>query len=620
MYSSRTAVRFCAAALCLAAALLLSSSTWTPVRASASVPEANVPAATTAYPADPSQPIPWKGGFATLADVEAAFNFGRSSENTQLSVFIKPLVMPTADAWAAKSDGEKVLWLLNEERTARGLVPLHGLEKNANEVAQAFATWLLSHNAWGHGADGSDPWARLNTKAAINACHDQLGIAENLASQATSSPNPIPFVVEQAFYDWLYDDAGEHKWSHRHALLWTPYTDNSGPAGSEGFIGLGRARGAYTIKGKSYPNSEVIVLNFFDPCATWQYAAAPVVAAPPLPVVEPPTSPPGTRTATGVTRLPVWQTLESQPFEANTWPDAQWSVSETGAGDYQWIPATCRVYAGTYSAMALGGGVDGGQAACGAGYPPNAKSWLIYGPFDLTDAVMADFRAKIWIYTAEDADMLCLVASTDRKVFNGPCVSGASITAANPLGWVEEHLDLDKVYRAGNLLGRTGLYVALVFQSNGTNNRPHMGAYADNVILRKAVLSAGAETAAAAATGQALYGVLLTDDTGKSTMSNNDGSFNLVGLTPGVRTLTPTRPGYQFFPAQVTVDLAGRDAQNLAFVAAGLGRYQLALPLLRRAATGAQSADASSAALTHTDSTFVLDCDAAGCTMRGPLP
>jgi hypothetical protein len=313
-------------------------------------------------------------------------------------------------------------------------------------------------------------------------------------------------------------------------------------------------------------------------------------------------------------------TIEDQPFETNTWPDSQWAVSEIGAGDYQWIPATCRVYAGTYSAMALGGGVDGNNAACSAGYPPNANSWLIYGPFDLTDAVMADFRAKIWIYTAEDADMLCLAASTDRKAFNGPCVSGASITADNPLGWVEEHLDLNRVYRAGSLLGKSGLYVALIFQSNGTNNRPHMGAYADNVILRKGVLAAGAETAADDAAGQALYGVHLADETGKSIMSNNDGTFNLVGLTPGIHTLTPSRPGYLFHPAQITVDLSRNDAQNLAFVAINAGNYRMSLPLLRRAATGAQSAGASPAALTRTDSTFVLDCDARGCTMRGPLP
>ncbi len=585
---------------------------------------ATQPDAVTDYPADPTQDIPWKGGFATLADVESAFNFARSTENAQISVFNKQLVMPSATAWAAKSDGEKVLWLVNEERTARGLAPLDGLEKNANEVAQAFAEWLLAHNAFDHKADGSDPKARLNTKPAINACHDSLDISENLAWQGTTSPNPIPFVVEKAVYDWMYADSNQAlPWGHRHAILWTPYNDNSGAAGSEGFIGFGRARGAYTFTGVTFPNTEMLVLNFFDPCATWQPAAAPVVPSPPAPVVTVPTSPPGTRTATGVTRLPVWQTIESQPFEPATWPDNQWLVDEIGDGDYRWIPSTCRVFAGTYSAMALGGGVDGSKLACNAEYPAKANSWLIYGPFDLTDAVMADFSTMVWVYTEPEADFLCLTASTDRKLFNGPCVSGASVLKdeqGSYVGWVQEQLDLNRVYQVGSLLGKTGLYVALVFQTNGSVSRQHMGVYADDVVLRKAVLAAGADAATGDATGQPLYGVRLTDQTGQSVMSNNDGGFNLLGLTPGLHTLTPSRPGYLFYPSQVVVDVSKQNAQNLSFIAVNAGTYRLTLPLLQRTAPRTQSAADDAPPLTRTDSTFVLDCTAAGCTMLGPLP
>ena len=536
-----------AVTLCLLPLLMLPG----PSARSAAAADAQ-PDAVMAYPADPTQDIPWKDGFATLTDVENAFNTGRSSENTQLSVFIKPLVMPSPAEWAAKSGGEKVLWLLNEERTARGLAPLSGLEKNANEVAQAFAEWLLANNAFDHEADGRDPQARLNAKPAINACHDPYGIPENLAMQATSSPNEIPFVIEKAVYDWMYaDSAQKFPWGHRHAILWTPYNDNSGATGSEGFIGFGRARGSYTTaKGETYPNAEMLVLDFFDPCATWQYAAAPVVAAPAAPVVKVPTSPPGTRTATGVTSLPVWQTIESQTFEADNWAGSKWFVDEIGAGDYRWIARDCRAYSGTFSAMAVGGGVDGKNTACSANYPDNANSWLIYGPFDLTGAVMADFSAMVWVYTEPDVDMLCLTASTDRRIFNGPCVSGASkITDAQGtyVGWVEEQLDLNRVFKVGNLLGQSGLYVALVFQTNGSDSRPHMGVYADDVVLRKAVLAAGTEAAAVDA-GQPLYGVRLSDETGKSVMSNNDGTFNLVGLTPGIHTLTPSRSGYRFYP------------------------------------------------------------------------
>jgi hypothetical protein len=72
----------------------------------------------------------------------------------------------------------------------------------------------------------------------------------------------------------MYDDAGSG-WGHRHAILWYPYNDNSGPSGQEGFLGIGRANGGPYQGPFSQPwnFAELIVMNVFDPCATWQYAA-----------------------------------------------------------------------------------------------------------------------------------------------------------------------------------------------------------------------------------------------------------------------------------------------------------------------------------------------------------
>lgn len=218
------------------------------------------------YPTDPTSNIAWSAGFSGVADIQAAFNNGRTKENTQLGKSIPMLTMPSQAAWDAKTDSEKALWLINRERIDRGIMPLDNVEANVTSVAQYFADYLRTHNAFDHNADGRSPWDRLNANAAIGACHDFLGVAENLAAFMTSGTD-IPLPVERAVYNWTYDDSGS-AWGHRHANLWYPYNDNSGTSGQEGFIGIGRSSGPY--QGWNY--GVVVVMNVFDPCATWIYS------------------------------------------------------------------------------------------------------------------------------------------------------------------------------------------------------------------------------------------------------------------------------------------------------------------------------------------------------------
>jgi hypothetical protein len=182
-------------------------------------------------------------------------------------------------------NGQRAIWLINRERIDRGIAPLHGLEANVAEVAQNYAEYLMDNSAFGHDADGRSPWDRLNANPAIDACHDFLGIAENLAIFWTSGAS-IAFPVERSIYMWMYDDGGS-SWGHRHAILWYPYNDNSGPSGKEGFLGIGRASGPHG----GWNFAELIVMNVFDPCTTWDYqipladfTAAPTTGKVPLTV------------------------------------------------------------------------------------------------------------------------------------------------------------------------------------------------------------------------------------------------------------------------------------------------------------------------------------------------
>ena len=613
-----------AAGLLLAVSLLgvLCPSVWTVIAQDVPVDATK----TQGYPPDPTADIVWTGAGDTVAVLQSQFNLARSKENAQLGIFVRPLTMPVQAQWDAKDDGQKALWLINQERTARGLLPLDNVEKNVTEVAQAYAEWLLANNAWGHEADNSDPKRRMDTKAAIAACHDFLGVSENLGVSYSTYAAPNRIAVEQAIYSWMYADA-KSAWLHRHALLWTPYTDNSGTVGKEGFIGLGHARGAYTYPGDPsqfrWPNADMIVLDLFDPCATWTYAAPPAVAPPPTPRPVPTVVPtPDTASVSGQTRLPTWVTVESQPFESSTWP-GKWEVSDssgTNDGEYYWSLDACQLDAdgGASSGSAVTGGANGSAiTACSANYPNNARSWMIYGPFSLADAVAAEMRVKVWVDTEISVDMLCMAASTDKRRFNGPCVSGRS-SQNGTVGWVEELFDLNHVYQMGSMLGKTDIYVALAYITDDSVTNPYLGVFADNLIIRKGVIggtAAGQTEDTAVSAASPLAGVRVTDEHGNWTLTDANGAFTLANLSRAKHTLTPSKAGFQFYPPSLTVDLSSGNVGSVSFVGSSSIHQLMYLPDL----LGYSARSAAAAGLTVEEAAFELVCDEDGCTLTGPL-
>lgn len=235
--------------------------------------------ASASYPTDPTANKSWSCNTSSVEDIECAFNEARKAENTQLGTSIPMLSLPAKGTWDALSNGERALWLINRERIDRGVAPLHGLETNVTEVAQYYAQYLIDNNVSGHYADGRDPWERLEDNPSIGDCFDFLNVAENIATFSTSGVT-ISFPVERSIYLWMYDDASS-SWGHRHAILWYPYNDNSGPVGKEGFLGIGRASGPHN----GWNFSEIIVMNVFDPCSVWKYQTTNTVTSPWIPLL-----------------------------------------------------------------------------------------------------------------------------------------------------------------------------------------------------------------------------------------------------------------------------------------------------------------------------------------------
>lgn len=175
-----------------------------------------------------------------------------------------------------------------------------------------------------------------------------------------------------------------------------------------------------------------------------------------------------------------WITLVQENFEGSF--PGPWRVFDnvSGYGEYFWARRTCRPFAGSYSGWAVGGGADGSSLPCGANYPDNAHSWMIYGPFSLADAKAAELRLRFWTYSQTDSDKLRWMASVDGKTFYGWSASGDSG------GWREGVFDLGSVPSLGDLRGRSQVWVALIFISDGSQNYAE-GVYVDDIILRKQV-------------------------------------------------------------------------------------------------------------------------------------
>ncbi len=229
------------------------------------------------WPPDLINDIPRSIDFSNVADIQAAFNYGRTQENAQLGTNLPSISLPSQIVWDSMTENDRALWLINSERQVRnvtGMHPLHGWEGNVISVAQKYAEFLRTNDKFGHYEDGYDPEWRLDQNKHIKNCsYDPIPLGEYFYFEsiwAHMATYTIKYPVEQAIYDWIYEDKKD-SWGHRRMMLWFAYIDNSGLMGKEGFIGIGHASGSYM----GYPNGEVIVMNVFDPCANWIYPPKP---------------------------------------------------------------------------------------------------------------------------------------------------------------------------------------------------------------------------------------------------------------------------------------------------------------------------------------------------------
>jgi hypothetical protein len=139
----------------------------------------------------------------------------------------------------------------------------------------------------------------------------------------------------------------------------------------------------------------------------------------------------------------------------------------------------------------VGGGTDGAGLSCVADYPDDVLSWMVYGPFSLSDAIAAELTFQLWLNAERDYDLFYYMASIDGEEFYGPPGLSGSTDE-----WTAVTLDLTAVPELGNLAGQPEVWIAFVFASDFAVHYSD-GAHVDDVLVRKWVGAAETPTATA---------------------------------------------------------------------------------------------------------------------------
>lgn len=143
----------------------------------------------------------WRSAACTRS-VVAAIDAGRAREH------LRRLTLPAG--WSAMSPRHQLLWLVNDERTARGLAPVLGLSTTLSQVASYGASHDVDPQVPGRTLDDHALWAWGS-------------------NWAVSTGGPL-----LADFLWMYDDGlasdnldcsvatPQGCWGHRHVLLSFP--------------------------------------------------------------------------------------------------------------------------------------------------------------------------------------------------------------------------------------------------------------------------------------------------------------------------------------------------------------------------------------------------------------
>jgi hypothetical protein len=169
-----------------------------------------------------------------------------------------------------------------------------------------------------------------------------------------------------------------------------------------------------------------------------------------------------------------WQEIKRETFEG-VFPNAGWTLIDANPNDkkeYLWDDDTYRRHWGYWAAWPANGGDNGYNPATNPRYPPNMASWMIYGPFDLSNARAAEVVSWLWRQIEVNYDHLFFGISPDGGTFYGWQWDGTA-------DWQEMRFGLD------SYLGDASVWVGWLFNSDSTIQ--YEGPWVDDILIRKYV-------------------------------------------------------------------------------------------------------------------------------------
>ncbi|MCI0330511.1 MAG: M4 family metallopeptidase [candidate division Zixibacteria bacterium] len=180
------------------------------------------------------------------------------------------------------------------------------------------------------------------------------------------------------------------------------------------------------------------------------------------------------------------------PEESPNWITFDNDVPPEFNGEIYWDDDNFLAWSGSWSGWCAGGGSSGVPGS--NNYANNMNSWMVYGPFSLTDATDAELNFRFWLKSEYQADFVWWGASPNcTTVYFSGATGNSSTAPGNVNGWLYGRLPLDSVPLPSggylNLLGRSYCCIAFAFTSNGSI--VDKGAFIDEIILKKDVPAGG---------------------------------------------------------------------------------------------------------------------------------
>jgi len=175
-----------------------------------------------------------------------------------------------------------------------------------------------------------------------------------------------------------------------------------------------------------------------------------------------------------------WQVVIQEDFEGE-FPGDRWQVVDAdGAtnGEYYWGKTDVLAAQGQYSAWCAAAGQNALDPQV-SNYPNNLQTWMVHGPFDLSDASDGKLSFQIWFKVYSSEDWFFWGASTDGRYFQGYKTTGTSSG-----GWINVSYNLaDPGFP--DIIGQSEVWIAFIFYSDASGT--DKGVFLDSIVVEKYV-------------------------------------------------------------------------------------------------------------------------------------